>query len=189
MIITAMSLPNFEMLLGSHFVNAQPKLVFLDWKTEEYPEFKSKSLDKLATHYQLKDSDIQFIQQNSLSPNNELHLILLTAIQQLKDYANGKLAAFDLPLDISIGSAFQQRVWRALQTIPYGHTISYAQLADRIGQPTAYRAVANANGKNPFSIIIPCHRVIASGGGLGGYTGGLDKKRYLLSLEAGKYVS
>ena len=184
MIITATSMPNFELLLGSHYVDGQPKLVFLDWQTEDYPELQSKSLAKLTAHYQLTAGDIPFIQQNSLSKDNELHLVLLTAIQQLQDYAKGKLETFDLPLDISLGTPFQQRVWRALQTIPYGQTISYAQLAERIGQPTAYRAVANANGKNPFSIIIPCHRVIASGGGLGGYTGGLDKKRYLLGIEA-----
>ena len=184
MIITATSMPNFELLLGSHYVDGQPKLVFLDWQTEDYPELQSKSLAKLAAHYQLTASDIPFIEENSLSKDNELHFVLLTAIQQLQDYAKGKLETFDLPLDISLGTPFQQRVWRALQAIPYGQTISYAQLAERIGQPTAYRAVANANGKNPFSIIIPCHRVIASGGGLGGYTGGLDKKRYLLSIEA-----
>lgn len=189
MIITSMSLPNFEVLLGSHFVDTQAKLVFLDWQTEDYPELQSKSLNKLATHYQLQDSEIQFIQQNSLSEDNELQRVLITAIRQLNEYAAGNLDRFDLPLDISIGTAFQQRVWQALQSIPYGQTISYAQLANKIGQPTAYRAVANANGKNPFSIIIPCHRVIASGGGLGGYTGGLDKKRYLLSLEAGEDLS
>ena len=184
MIITATSMPNFELLLGSHYVDGQPKLVILDWQTEDYPELQSKSLAKLAAYYHLAASEIYFIEQNSLSKDNALHLILLTAIQQLQDYANGKLNTFDLPLDISLGTPFQQRVWRALQAIPYGQTISYAQLATNIGQPTAYRAVANANGKNPFSIIIPCHRVIASGGGLGGYTGGLDKKRYLLGIEA-----
>ena len=84
---------------------------------------------------------------------------------------------------MSLGTPFQQSVWRALQQIPYGQTISYAQLAQNIGKPTAYRAVANANGKNPLSIIIPCHRVVASDGSLGGYTGGLDKKRILLSIE------
>ena len=183
MIMTATSIPNFELLLGSHYVDGQPRLVFLDWLTEDYPEQQSKSLDKLKKHYQLDDADVQFVEQNSLSKAKDLQLLLITAIKQLNEYAAKTRNSFDLPLDISMGTAFQQRVWQALQAIPYGETISYAQLADNIGQPTAFRAVANANGKNPFSIVIPCHRVIASGGGLGGYTGGLDKKRYLLSIE------
>ncbi|WP_296274397.1 methylated-DNA--[protein]-cysteine S-methyltransferase, partial [Psychrobacter sp. UBA6730] len=91
------------------------------------------------------------------------------------------------PLDISLGTEFQQQVWRALQGIKHGETISYATLAQRVGNPKGFRAVANANGKNPFSIIIPCHRVIASDGKLGGYTGGLDKKAYLLALEGVSY--
>ena len=82
-----------------------------------------------------------------------------------------------------VGTPFQQKVWASLQKIPYGKTISYAKLADNIDQPTAFRAVANANGKNPFSIIVPCHRVISSDGKLGGYTGGVDKKVYLLAIE------
>jgi len=187
MIMTAASIPNFELLLASHYVDGQPKLVFLDWLTADdahAADQDSKSLGKLKRHYRLTDDDITFIQANSLSKENDLQDLLLTAIQQLNDYVAGNLATFELPLDISMGTAFQQRVWQALQAIPYGQTISYAQLAVNIGQPTAFRAVANANGKNPFSIVIPCHRVIASGGGLGGYTGGLDKKRYLLDIEA-----
>ena len=82
-----------------------------------------------------------------------------------------------------MGTEFQQKVWRALQEIEYGETISYATLAQRVDSPKGFRAVAQANGKNPFSIIVPCHRVIASDGKLGGYTGGLDKKEYLLALE------
>ncbi|MDO5768453.1 MAG: methylated-DNA--[protein]-cysteine S-methyltransferase [Psychrobacter sp.] len=135
-------------------------------------------------HYQVKDDEAYYIDENSLSEDNPLQALLLSTIKQLQQYTNGERQAFDLPLDLSQGSPFQQRVWQALQDISYGETISYAQLAQNIGQPTAYRAVANANGKNPFSIVIPCHRVIASDGSLGGYTGGLDKKRLLLAIES-----
>lgn len=102
---------------------------------------------------------------------------------QLDEYFAGKRERFDLPLDWSHGTDFQIKVWQALMGIPYGQTISYATLAKNINQPTAYRACANANGKNPISLIIPCHRVIASDGGIGGYTGGIFIKRILLELE------
>lgn len=105
---------------------------------------------------------------------------------QINEYALEQRKEFDLPLDLSLGTKFQQQVWRALQEIKHGETISYATLARRIGNPKAFRAVANANGNNPFSLVIPCHRVIASDGKLGGYTGGLDKKEYLLALEGVK---
>ncbi|MFR9012175.1 MAG: methylated-DNA--[protein]-cysteine S-methyltransferase, partial [Desulfovibrio piger] len=83
------------------------------------------------------------------------------------------------------GTPFQLRVWRAPQDIPYGRTCSDAELAAAVGSPRACRAVGQANGRNPLMIVIPCHRVIAAGGGLGGYSGGLDIKRFLLRLEAG----
>ena len=101
----------------------------------------------------------------------------------MDEYFKGERQAFDLALDLSLGTPFQQRVWRALQNIDHGETISYATLARNVDNPKGFRAVANANGRNPFSIIVPCHRVIASDGKLGGYTGGLDKKEYLLALE------
>ena len=94
----------------------------------------------------------------------------------------GQLTSFDLPLDPA-GTGFQRRVWAALLDIPYGQTASYGQLAGRIGQPAASRAVGLANGRNPIAIIIPCHRVIGSDGSLTGYGGGLDRKRFLLDLE------
>jgi methylated-DNA-[protein]-cysteine S-methyltransferase len=104
--------------------------------------------------------------------------------QQLEAYFAGELLQFDLPL-MPVGTAFQQRVWKALGDIPYGQTISYAELARRVESPKACRAVGSANGSNPSALIIPCHRVIATGGGLGGYGGGLDRKRWLLELESG----
>ncbi|MFO0889947.1 MAG: methylated-DNA--[protein]-cysteine S-methyltransferase [Isosphaeraceae bacterium] len=103
--------------------------------------------------------------------------------EQLEAYFEGESVTFDLPLGLG-GTAFQRRVWQALCAIPYGVAISYAELARRIGQPGASRAVGSANGRNPVAIIVPCHRVIGADGGLGGYGGGLDRKRWLLEHEA-----
>jgi methylated-DNA-[protein]-cysteine S-methyltransferase len=107
---------------------------------------------------------------------------LADAARQLAEYFAGDRTEFDLELALS-GTPFQQRVWKELRAIGYGETISYGQLAERIGQPTAFRAVGLANGKNPVSIIVPCHRVIGSGGSLTGYGGGLERKQFLLALE------
>ena len=109
--------------------------------------------------------------------------VLRRARRQLDEYFAGKRRAFDLPLSPA-GTEFQRSVWTALATIPYGETISYAELARRIGQPTASRAVGLANGANPLSIIVPCHRVLGRDGSLTGYAGGLQRKQALLRLEA-----
>src|SRR5690606_32489233 len=101
---------------------------------------------------------------------------------QLGAYFAGELQAFDLPLAPE-GTPFQRTVWQALQSIPYGQTISYGELAQEIGRPTASRAVGAANGRNPLPIVIPCHRVIGGNGSLTGYGGGLRFKKALLSLE------
>ena len=103
-------------------------------------------------------------------------------ITQLTEYFAGRRRQFDLPLHME-GTDFQRRVWAELREIPYGETISYGELARRIGQPGAARAVGLANGRNPISIIVPCHRVIGAGGGLTGYGGGLERKQLLLALE------
>ena len=103
--------------------------------------------------------------------------------EQLTAYFDGERTRFDLHLDLA-GTPFQKRVWRELCNIPYGCAISYVELARRIGQPSASRAVGGANGRNPISIIVPCHRVIGADGTLGGYGGGLDRKRWLLEHEA-----
>ncbi len=103
-------------------------------------------------------------------------------ITQLNAYFEGELTTFDIPL-ILAGSPFQQRVWQQLVTIPYGQTLSYAELAHQLGQPKAVRAVANANAANALSILIPCHRVIGSNGKLTGYAGGLTAKQHLIQLE------
>ncbi|MFH8344375.1 methylated-DNA--[protein]-cysteine S-methyltransferase [Streptomyces sp. NPDC018045] len=106
------------------------------------------------------------------------------AVRQLRAYFDGTLTTFDLPL-APRGTPFQRRVWAALCEIPYGGTLSYGQLADRLGRPSAARAVGLANGRNPIGIVIPCHRVIGASGSLTGYGGGLDRKRRLLEFERG----
>ena len=105
------------------------------------------------------------------------------ARRQLRAYFAGELTEFDLPLEPS-GTAFQREVWAALRKIPYGRTVGYAQLAAAVGRPSAARAVGAANGRNPISIVIPCHRVIGAAGALTGFGGGLERKRSLLELEA-----
>ena len=102
---------------------------------------------------------------------------------QLDEYFAGERTEFDLPLALA-GTEFQRTVWAALRRIPYGETMSYGQLAEEIGKPSASRAVGLANGRNPISIIVPCHRVVGSTGDLTGYGGGIDRKRALLSFES-----
>jgi methylated-DNA-[protein]-cysteine S-methyltransferase len=109
---------------------------------------------------------------------------LADARDQLAAYFAGRLREFDLPLDPQ-GTPFQLRVWEALREIPYGETRSYGQIARRLGHAGASRAVGAANGRNPISIVVPCHRVIGANGSLTGYGGGMERKRWLLSLEAG----
>jgi methylated-DNA-[protein]-cysteine S-methyltransferase len=104
------------------------------------------------------------------------------AVRQLDEYFGRHRTVFDLPLALS-GTAFQQRVWSVLRGIGYGETVTYRSIAEQIGRPTASRAVGVANGRNPVSIIVPCHRVLGSAGDLTGYGGGLDRKRWLLDFE------
>jgi methylated-DNA-[protein]-cysteine S-methyltransferase len=110
---------------------------------------------------------------------------LREAAAQLRAYFAGELREFDLAL-APHGTPFQREVWSALREIPYGHTISYAELAAAVGRPDAARAVGAANGRNPIAVVIPCHRVIGASGALTGYGGGLGRKRLLLDLEAGQ---
>ncbi|MFC0677324.1 methylated-DNA--[protein]-cysteine S-methyltransferase [Lysobacter korlensis] len=108
--------------------------------------------------------------------------VLHTACTQLREYFAGTRRVFELPLTPK-GTAFQRMVWQALAEIPFGQTASYAQLAMRLGRPTASRAVGAANGRNPLPIVVPCHRVIGADGSLTGFAGGLDTKRFLLTHE------
>lgn len=111
------------------------------------------------------------------------HPVLREATRQLEEYFAGRRREFELPLQF-IGTGFQQRVWQALLSIPFGQTRSYAQIAQQIGQPRAVRAVGAANGRNPLSIVAPCHRVVGANGKLTGFAGGLEVKARLLALEA-----
>ncbi len=124
---------------------------------------------------------LDFVDETSKIENSH-HPLLLRLESELEEYFNGKRRDFTLPLNPQ-GTPFQKEAWKTLQSIPYGITISYAKEAQIFGNPKAIRAVANANGRNPIAILIPCHRVIATGGGLGGYSGGLWRKEFLLSLE------
>ena len=114
---------------------------------------------------------------------NDAHPVLLEAAAQLHDYFDGRRKDFDLPLDLSHGTAFQQAVWQALLAIPAGATTSYGRLSAGVGKPAAVRAVGAAVGRNPISVIVPCHRVVGSDGSLTGYAGGLERKTALLELE------
>ena len=113
---------------------------------------------------------------------NPQHPILLKTVQQLNEYFQGKRQKFDLPLDFE-GTEFQQKVWQALLTIPFGETRSFKQIAEQVGNVKAVRAVGAANGKNPISIIAPCHRVVGANGKLVGFAGGLENKNILLKIE------
>lgn len=116
-------------------------------------------------------------------PVDDAHPVLRVAKQQLAQYFAGQRQHFDLPLDLSGGTAFQQAVWRALLLLPYGGTLSYGGISSQIGKPAAVRAVGAAVGRNPVGIIVPCHRVVGADGSLTGYAGGLDRKTELLRLE------
>ena len=127
---------------------------------------------------------LQFCEKKEIIAESN-HPIIKKTQNQLAEYFDGKRNSFDLPLSPK-GTDFQRKVWNALLQIQYGKTISYAQLAKNVNNPKACRAVGSANGKNPIAIIIPCHRVIASDKGLGGYAYGLEIKKWLLDLEINK---
>lgn len=114
------------------------------------------------------------------NPNNT---VLQSASTQLMAYFSGQFRSFDLPLDLSAGTAFQQSVWQALLRIPLGQTLSYGAMAQHINKPSASRAVGAAVGRNPISIVVPCHRILGAGGQMTGYAGGLWRKEALLTLE------
>ena len=125
----------------------------------------------------------QLAGQSAIWPEQATHPILQEAAKQMTAYFAGRRNSFELPLDLSAGSPFQQAVWQALLAIPRGSTTSYGALSASIGRPSAVRAVGGAIGRNPLSIVVPCHRVIGRTGSLTGYAGGLDRKTALLQLE------
>jgi len=111
------------------------------------------------------------------------HPVLREAVAQLADYFAGRRTQFELPLDLQSGTPFQQSVWHAMCAVPAGHTTSYSALGEQLGRPNAARAIGAAVGRNPLSIVVPCHRVLGAGGALTGYAGGLARKDALLRLE------
>jgi methylated-DNA-[protein]-cysteine S-methyltransferase len=121
-----------------------------------------------------------------IEAEDNAHPVLVEAERQLEEYFAGRRKEFALTLDVA-GTAFQRKVWNALRTIPFGETRSYGQIARQIGSPDAVRAVGAANGRNPVSIVTPCHRVIGATGKLTGFGGGLDAKARLLALEGGGF--
>ena len=175
--------PESSLLLASHTIDGTAKLICCTWLAADESWQDSIKLSTLTKRYNLAGLEVEFIAVQQLKASDLEQQLLLTAIAQMQQYLQAERQAFDLPLDTSLGTPFQQKVWQALLDIKHGETISYAMLAQNVDNPKGFRAVANANGKNPLSIIIPCHRVIASDGKLGGYTGGLDKKQHLLALE------
>ncbi len=126
-------------------------------------------------------SAIQILDEK-IPTSTEIPDSLHSAFQQLDDYFNGDLEEFTLKLNLK-GTAFQQKVWKAINEIPFGKTCSYLELSRKLGDEKAIRAVASANGKNPLWVVIPCHRVIGSDGSLTGYAGGLQRKQWLLNHE------
>ncbi|WP_075717968.1 methylated-DNA--[protein]-cysteine S-methyltransferase [Roseburia sp. 499] len=122
---------------------------------------------------------------SNIEENEKETELLQEAYQQLKEYFSGNRKTFDLPIHLE-GTEFQKKVWAALQTIPYGATRTYGEIAEQIGKHKASRAVGGANHNNPIMIIVPCHRVIGVNGSLVGFGGGLDMKKYLLELEKRK---
>lgn len=125
-----------------------------------------------------KEQEVPYIEKEKNPPAR----FIKQAQKQIEEYLDGKRREFDLPLD-PIGTEFQKRVWRELGKIPYGKTCSYKDIAIKLKNEKACRAVGTANGQNPLSLIVPCHRVIASNGALAGYAGGLERKKKLLELE------
>jgi len=117
-------------------------------------------------------------------PRDDAHPVLCDAALQLEQFFDGRRLRFELPLDLRHGTPFQQSVWRALLDIAPGHTSSYGAIGQRIGRPSAVRAVGAAVGRNPISVVVPCHRVVGADGSLTGYAGGLTRKAALLTLES-----
>ena len=166
--------PCGEMLLGS----LGDRLCLCSWTRELHP---GRVANRLRRILKVESEDCGQISGDTPG-QSAFPEILLRTVRELDEYFRGERKEFDIPLLLA-GSEFQKRVWQQLRHIPYGHTVSYGELAAAIGSPRSVRAVANANGANAISIILPCHRIIGSDGRLTGYGGGLRAKQYLLDLE------
>ena len=156
--------PCGTLLLGSF----DDRLCLCDWQVEKHRDYVDRRL-KRVLRAEFEEGTSEVIEET---------------VRQLDEYFAGKRKEFDVPL-LFVGTDFQKKVWNELLNIPYGQTVSYGDMARRIGMPKSVRAVANANGANAISIFAPCHRVIGSDGSLTGYGGGLAAKKMLLELESG----
>ena len=163
--ISRYSAPCGEMILGAY----GDKLCLCNWVTEKHP---GRVYNRLQTFLKA-----DYVEASSAT--------IQEAVRQLDEYFRKERKTFDVPL-LFVGTDFQKQVWRQLLEIPYGHTVSYGEMACQLGRPTAVRAVANANGANAISIFAPCHRVIGSNHSLTGYGGGIEAKKFLLELERGE---
>lgn len=143
----------------------------------------SQGLCEIKTRVKNEDSFKKYLAQSYPSPVTRQPGPFKQVSKQLDQFFKGTPVKFTCKLDLNQGTEFQQKVWKALNAIPYGQTRSYLWIARKVGKPKASRAIGQANSKNPIPIIVPCHRVIRESGELGGYTGGLDAKRLLLKLE------
>ena len=159
--------PCGTLLLGSF----EDKLCLCDWQVEKHRDHVDRRL-KRVLHAEFEEGTSEVVE---------------ATVRQLDEYFAGKRKKFNIPL-LFVGTDFQKTVWNELLNIPYGQTISYGEMARRIGMPKSVRAVANANGSNAISILAPCHRVIGSNGTLTGYGGGLAAKKMLLELESGNPI-
>jgi len=152
--------------------------------SEEFIEYYNSpigTIEIVSSNTSIRECN--FVKDNLRTPSKNKPLILNQALEQLKGYFEGILQDFNLQLELK-GTEFQLKVWNELQKIPFGQIITYKELAEKIGKNNAIRAVGSANGKNPISIIIPCHRVIGSDGKLRGYGGGIEKKKWLIDFES-----
>lgn len=165
---------------------SHPEIAYAVWKSPLGP-LGLTARDGTLSGITLKTHPETFpflVERTYGAPGVEKPEVFETVTRQLDEYFQGKRLVFRLPVDLSDGTPFQQRVWAQLREIPYGRRVSYRNVAEGIGRPLASRAVGTANGANPIPIVIPCHRVVAADGGLGGYSGGLEIKRSLLELES-----
>ncbi len=152
----------------------------------EYYESLTGTIEIVSSDTSIRKCN--FVKDNFRASCENVPPIMKNVLLQLKDYFDGKLQDFELQLELN-GTEFQLKVWNELQKIPFGQTISYKELAEKIGNKKAIRAVASANAKNPISIIVPCHRVIGSDGKLRGYGGGIERKKWLIDFEKSAYKS
>lgn len=146
---------------------------------KKIPDARKKLKESLGD----RDGKIKWVKELKQIDDDDAKYILARFEAELDMYFHGQLKRFTLPIEIGSGSDFERKVWMNLERIPYGETVSYKYIADKIGEPKASRAVGNACGNNPLPIIIPCHRVLATKNKLGGFSGGVAKKKMLLKLE------